>query len=257
MKPLNHLGALALAVALTACQADGTSPDDALDRTLDRDLALQTADQAAEDIELMGAPGGSLGFGLAAAPGDDFHAPFRCGTHDRGHLTVVRTCTFEDATGATQPGYDPVTTESASIHVEVSGSVSRDSWSAEVERVRDLIVTGLAGQETTRTWNGTGSGSASRERHSDRGNREYRTEGEFTIADVVVPVPRRDDGWPLSGSITWQVTVTIVGGPHDGATRTRTVTITFNGTGHVPITVNGRTFTFDLEHRRIEREDDD
>ena len=111
------------------------------------------------------------------------------------------------------------------------------------------MATGLAGQETTRTWNGTGTGTATRERHNDNGSREYQVTGELTITNVVVPVPRGQDGWPISGTITRHATITVVGGPNDGTTRERTVIITFNGTRLVPIQVNENHFTFDLETR--------
>jgi hypothetical protein len=116
-------------------------------------------------------------------------------------------------------------------------------------------VSGLAGQETTRTWNGTGSGESSRERHTDDGDREYRVTGSTTITAVVIPVPRSDDTWPTSGTITRNAKVTIVGGPRDGTVRERTVTITFNGTRFVPVKVNDTTFTFDLKTRRIVQDD--
>ncbi|MBL8986551.1 MAG: hypothetical protein JNJ80_09775 [Gemmatimonadetes bacterium] len=255
MKTLTRIGVLGLVAALAACNQDGTDPSNQLlDLTMDRDLAVQTADAAAEDVELMGGAGGPLGLGFAAAAAED-DVPFRCGTHQRNNLTVVRTCTFKDAAGATQAVYHPLTTASATIHAEINGSVTREHWSAEVSRVRDLVVSGLAGQETTRTWNGTGSGESTRERHTENGNREYQVEGAVTITAVVVPVPRTDDTWPLSGTISRQAKVTVVGGPNDGTVRERTVTITFNGTRLVPITVNGKSFTFDLRTRRIVRDD--
>ena len=48
-----------------------------------------------------------------------------------------------------------------------------------------------------------------------------------------------------------RVTLTVVGGSNDGKTRQRTVTITFNGTQLVPLTVNEKSFTFDLKTRKI------
>ncbi len=254
MRTLTRIGALGLVAALAACNAESTDPNtQVLDLTMDRDLALQTADAAAEDVEMMGGAGGPLGLGFAAAAADD-DVPFRCGTHQRNNLTVVRTCTFKDAAGATQASYHPLNTASAAVHAVITGSVTREHWSAEVSRVRNLTVTGLAGQETTRTWNGTGTGTSARERHTENGSREYQVEGAVTITAVVIPVPRADDTWPLSGTIARQATVTVVGGPNDGTVRQRTVTITFNGTQLVPITVNGNSFTFDLKTRRIVRD---
>ncbi|MFN0177814.1 MAG: hypothetical protein ACKVZ0_03375 [Gemmatimonadales bacterium] len=254
-------GALALALtALAGCSTEGTSPDftPAQARILNRDVALVAADGASQDVELMGGPGGSFGMGLAPglAAADEQDAPFRCGTHTRDDLTVTRTCTFKDAAGATQNEYNPLTTASVVVHAEIEGTITRPNWTATVDRIRDLTVSGLAGTETQRTWNGTGSGTSTRSRHSEGGEeRQYDVTATGTMTNVVVPVPRRPDGWPLSGTIARQVTVKITGGPRDGQTVTRSVTITFNGTQFVPIKVNENTFTFDLKIRRIVRDD--
>ncbi len=69
------------------------------------------------------------------------------------------------------------------------------------------------------------------------------------IEDVVHPVPRTDDAWPLSGTITRNVTVNIVNGPNGDETKTRTVVITFNGTNLPTMTVDGESFEIDLSTR--------
>lgn len=257
MTTTKWIGAGVLLATLAGCNADGTGPDltPAADLALSRDIAVQAGEATSEDVELMGGPVGLFGFGFAVAADD--HGPFRCnGSHSRQNLTVVRTCTFKDAAGATQSEYDPRTTASATVHVEVSGEISRDSWSASLERVRDLTVSGLAGAETSRTWNGTGSTVASRSRHNDEGEtRTFDLTSNGTITNVLVNLPRNENRWPVSGTISRQVTVTITGGKHDGKVISRTATITFNGTQFVPIVVNDQTFTFDLRTRRIVRDD--
>jgi hypothetical protein len=69
------------------------------------------------------------------------------------------------------------------------------------------------------------------------------------VTDVVVPVPRGADRFPISGSISHSCTVTFVGGPKDGQTITRTATVTFNGSETATLTVNGRIFDLDLKTR--------
>jgi hypothetical protein len=71
-----------------------------------------------------------------------------------------------------------------------------------------------------------------------------------TVTAVVIPVPR-GSGWPISGTITREITVQIVTGLDDTKTRERTVTIEFNGTQFVPITINGETCTLDLKLREV------
>lgn len=238
-----RLGAMGLGLALAAC-SNGTGPT-ADESLLNQDVATVTGEVAAQDVELMRGPGGLLGFHLTADP-----ARFECASHDWGPLTITRTCTFLDAAGHEQPAYDPVTTASVHVHVEVSVSVDRDHWSGSIQRTRDFTVSGLEGQETSITWNGTGSGAVTRVRETRDGEtRQFDLTQSVTVTDVVIPVPRSENSWPLSGTITSSVTVTFTGGPRDGTVRQRDVTITFNGTSVVKVTVNGETFDFDLASR--------
>ena len=235
------MGALAAAL-LTACASDTTtSVATPAQEQLTLDVASVSADAAATDVELMRGPGnGPFGLGLLARNGH-----FECDAADRPNLTITRTCTYKDAAGATQAAYDSLTTASVAMHVVVEGDVARDKWSATVRRVRDLVVTGLAGRETQATWNATGSGTATRVRVTDSTTRTYEIASTGTITNVVLPVPRTAASWPLSGIITKHV---VVKGA-DGTTVERTVTITFNGTQFATVTVNGESFQFDLSQR--------
>jgi hypothetical protein len=113
-----------------------------------------------------------------------------------------------------------------------------------------MTATGLAGLETQRTWNGTGASHLIRSRHTDGGaERSYDLECATTLTNVVVPVPRGDEHFPLSGSIAIQCTITFVGGPRDGQTVERTMTITFNGTQTATATVGDKTFDINLKTR--------
>lgn len=241
---------LALALGAIACNGQGTGPSIVADPRLDRDVALTAGDGAAQDLVLMGASGGNFGPGLAP-PAAAVAGPFGCGTIEMEHLIVSRTCTFKDANGATQQSYDPKTTASIAIHFHLAGEITRDDWTAEVDRTRDLVVSGLLGVETTRTWNGTGNGTATRTKHSDGEQRQYDITSTLTVTNVVVEIPRITNPWPLSGTISKHLVIKVIGGPNDGKTFDRTVTITFNGTQLVPIQVNGKTFTFDLKTRKI------
>lgn len=219
---------------------------------LDRDVALFAADAAGQDVEVMRGPGGRFGLGLGADPGS-----FECGTVERNGMTVTRTCVFFDKDGAFDEdglplAYDPVATESVMVHVEMTGSVDRGDWgSSSVNRVRDVTVTGLAGTETSATWNGSGSGTMSRI-HQTRDGDEMQMDMSSTeaVRDVIIPVPRTQTSWPLGGTISKSVSVTITGGPRDGTTHERDVTIRFDGTQYATVTVGGETFTVDLANRQ-------
>lgn len=245
MTPTARLAVAAGVVLLAACSRDGLDPTN-LTPQFDRDIALFAADAAGQDVEVMRGPGGKFGMGLLAHPGS-----FECDDVEHDGLTLTRTCTFYDASGAVQTEYDPESTASVVIHAELSGSVDRMEWSATVDRVRDVEITGLAGDETELVWNGTGSGTMSRIRQSsDGGEMQMSMSSTETATNVTVPVPRTEDGWPLSGTITKTVTMTVTGGPRDGTTHSRDVTITFDGSQYAEVTLNGETFTVDLAERR-------
>ena len=226
--------ALALALVAGAC-SDATEPD-ALDSAITYDMAVLAGDATLEDVALWSMP---LGFGPVPAPG----AP---GGHD---LSGTREVTFYDATGAEQTAYDALTTDVMHILHDVEGDVTRDGWTVHIERQRDKTVSGLAGTETHRKWNGTGSEHVSRSGFTLQGEeRSYDAVGEFTYTDVVVPIPGTVPRYPLSGTITREMTVTLTG-PNGTRTRTVDVVITFDGTSTATAVVNGVTRQIDLTAR--------
>ena len=226
--------------ALAACN-DAVSPDE-LNTAIDDDVALVAADAAIEDVQQMifgigqGAPG--MAAAAAAVP-----------------RNFTRTVTFLDAAGLPQDAFNALTTASIEIHVEMDGAVERDGWTATVSRVRDMVVSGLEGEETERTWNGTGTGTTTRSQHTDTAGetRSYGMVSEALIENVVVGLPRAENPWPLSGTITRTVTITITNGPNGDEVRTRTVVLTFNGTQFVTLIVGDQTYEVDLGARETDR----
>ena len=242
-KRLRHALTLGAIAALWACDDPGTAPDALDDEILARDVALLAADAAAEDLAAMAEPffGGAFG-----VPGDS-------------KMELVRSRTVEhfDASGELQDGYDPLTTAAIHLVLEVAGSTERMDMEMSLARSRDLWVTGLEGEETVRTANGSGIESRSRARMSDEyGDRSYAMSGTTQIQDVVHGVPRDQFPWPLSGTITRVVEVEKTGGPGGDRSFTRTVVITFNGESVVTMTVDGEPFELDLgrtDRRRVRR----
>lgn len=231
MHGLVALSVIALAACSDTAGPDGT--DSQLESLLTLDVAMVSADALIEDLaELQLAFGGGLG-GAFAAP-----------------LDRVRTVTYYDADGNEQEAYDEVTTASVHILSEISGEMARESWSGTISRTRDITVTGLEGDEASRTANGTGSSAVFRSSHSDEnGDRSYDMSGTSVITDIVQSVPREENSYPLSGTITRDMTVVIVNGPDGDETRTRHVVITFNGTQFATMTVDGESFEVDLSTR--------
>lgn len=244
---------LMAAVAASGCE-DSTGPE-ALDLgDLDLDVAVMAAEATLDDVQSMtlatwgiGGPSGAAAAGPehqggGMAPGDD--------------ISRTRTVTYYDALGAVMETFDDLLTASLRIVIETEGSVSRDHWSATIDRDRDMTATGLLGEEIQRTWNGVGSSDVSRSRHSDEyGDREYEMESDSQIDDVVVGVPRSEFPYPLSGTITRHVVINITNGPNGDETRERTVVITFDGDNTATMRVGDEEFEIDLDDRQGRRPD--
>ena len=250
---------LSCLVIAAACSDSATTEPGANQAFLTADLATASADAVGEEIEMMGGPGGRFNIGLFGAFSGPFGAfaarDLGCRSLNNPALQVVRTCTFQDANGAVQDTYDPLTTAQARIQTSVSAERSRENFEASFTRTTDHTASGLAGTETTRTWNGTGTEIVTNSRHTEaQGTRAYTLSTNTSTNNVVVPVGQQP-GWPLSGSITRVITGEITAGPNAGQTFSRTVTVTFNGTSTVTMTVGDETFTVDLQNRRANRRD--
>lgn len=247
MKTRIRAAALVALVAVAACDEAGTEPQ-ADDSVLNDDVALLAADAVQEDLDVMSSmlPAGVFGSPAASTVLD---------------FSRSRTIEYFDADGVEQESYDAL--ETASIHslLELSGSITRDGLEVSLDRTRDMWVTGLEGEETERTFNGTGSQDKSRMRVLDNeAVRTYDMSGTLLVTDVVRGVPRSENPWPLSGTITRNMTIEIVNGPDGDKTITRVVTITFNGTQFVTMMVNDVEYEIDLSkrgHDRIRRRSHD
>lgn len=151
--------------------------------------------------------------------------------------------------GIRQAAYDPLTTDVIRIVHEILGTATRENWRARVHRVRNWEVSGLAGTERYRTWNGSGSEEVSREATLADGVRSYEAVGAMTYRDVVVPV-FGTERYPVSGRVTRESTVR-VSGPRGERTRTVRIAITFDGDSSATALINGETVEIDLKTGRI------
>lgn len=260
-----------LFVAAAACSsADTTSSSIAGDATITADVAAAAADGMAEDVDVFTGMDGGIGNVSAAMNSDNsgtayMFGPggfrpgltgctfaggtFSCPATTKNGLAVVRTITLLDASGATESAFDSLLTASIHVVADISGDRTHGTWSGTVARHRDFTITGLAGTETSRTINGTGSENVSASRvNKNDSTRSYTLTGSSTVTNVVMPVRSADggNGWPTSGTISRTFTVTVTSGPNTGKTTTRAVVITFNGTSTPTGTVNGTPFTIDL-----------
>ena len=247
-----HIPAMFIAagVGLTGCDATDPSGD-----LLNYDAAVVAADGALEDLEMMHGPRlGLSGVVFPALIGGRPDCPktqdvFLCDPVERAGIEYTRAITYRDVSGQAQDAYDEATTNSIDYLISVQGERGREGWSASIDRTRDFGVTGLLDGGGAVTWNGTMTGTVTRSRHFDEGEaRNYEIQSNGSVIDVVVPFPREDDSWPLSGTITRSLTITRSNGD-DSETREKFVLITFNGTSEVEVTVDGETFILDLTRR--------
>jgi hypothetical protein len=261
------------AAAACSSSTDSTTSTTAEDAVVTADVAALAADGAAEDVDVMSGMDGSIGniassinadnSGVAYFSGPGGFRPgltgctfaggvFTCPAALKNGLSVSRTVSFLDASGATESGYDSLLTASIHITADISGDRTHGAWTATVSRHRDFTISGLAGTETSRTIDGTGNENVSNSRVAKNDSvRTYTVVGSSVVASVVLPVRSSDggNGWPASGTITRTFTITVTSGPNSGKTETRTVVITFNGTSTPTGTVNGVPFTIDLTAR--------
>lgn len=241
---------MAGSIAFAGC-GESTSPD-LLDQALTLNAAIVAADATLEDLNLartpfafgpQGAPEPGIGPGPMGEPGG--HRGIG------GALSGTRSVTFYDAEGHTQDAYDPSTTASIHFLLEVGGEVARAGWSGTLSRIRDMTVSGLELEETTRIFNGSGTEAIGRSRTLDDGTEaSFDMAGTFTYSALEVPIPGSEDRYPLSGTVTRSMSVTVVNGPNGDVTRNVNVVVTFNGTSTATAVVNGESYEIDLDTRR-------
>ncbi len=261
MRHIRLIATTALAVLTASACQDSSGPSEAID-PLTRDVAVVAGDAAFEDVGVIytqigafGIPTGDIGRIGGWRNDCAFDAPsgrFVCPTLTRENMTMSRSYAFMDGNGQAQSAYDGTTTASANFRSTMSGAIGRDNWSATISRERDMTVSGLEGAETQHTINGVGSNTESRSRHTDDGVRTYTMTSVATFTNVVIPFPRSRGAWPLSGTITREVSATR-DGDQASQSRQRTATLTFNGTRFATLVVGDRTFTVDLASGRTVR----
>ena len=247
----NGVGAVLVgALAMAGCES-ATDPND----TLAVALAEQAAVDAQVDTDHMRAPGvPGLRFPRFIPGVDDKpDCPLQDGvyvcTRERFGITTTHEVTFFDANGGTQVAFDDVTTAAVRIVSETSGGPMNDRVTSTVARTRDMTVSGLLGEETTRIWNGTSAGQSTRTRLTGESAGETMSmESSSIVTDVEIPLPGAENSWPLSGTV--QTTLTVTGGRMEG---THSARVTFDGTQFATVEMDGEVFTVDLTTRRGRR----
>jgi hypothetical protein len=283
MKRILIGGGIVSALVLSACSgSDVSSPSSLQLSSADtlQAVVLSAGDATAEDVNVMTASDASMdastpaydliqssrpSFSTTATEADSVRyafwafaggctyssatARFTCPDIVKNGLTLSRSAAFTDANGAAMSRYNDTTTASSNFQVAVNGVHPTLLGTDTISRIRTMTATGLLGHETSRTWNGTGNRSDGGYANDTERTGTYHTTDATTFTNVVVNLPRSANPWPMSGTVTRQIagTGTVV---KNGVTRTFTVskivTITFNGTRLVPMSIGGVAFTLDL-----------
>jgi hypothetical protein len=257
-------------IGVAAC-SDGTGPQQAqdplLDELVDQEILSVVADGVSQDLDLIRAFGpGMIGGPLMHPGGPTDGSPGSCTFDGTSHvcsrgtmdaLEMSRSVTFFDAAGDPMESYHPELTDSIRFVFDLEGSREgfRDETSilATIDRHQEKTVSGLLNTETTREWNGEGTDETYREITNPLGEQfTFKLEATTQAEQVIMPVPDGTDEmrWPLSGTISKQVTVAVTRFNGDTVNRERNVVIEFNGTNIVTILINGEPTEVDLAQRR-------
>ena len=163
-----------------------------------------------------------------------------CPTVTRRGLTITRSFSYLDASGAVEQAFDTAKTNTVNARTIVTGTrVHHDGAdTSTVSSKSDIIVAGLASGSAQRTVNGTAGGTENTVGTNEDGVHfsATRMAGD-TATGVVIPIQNGRPTYPTAGTIvrSMQATVTL-----DGQTPTmssRREVITFDGTSTAQITV--------------------
>lgn len=179
-----------------------------------------------------------------------------CATVTQDGLTINRSFSFLDASGAVQQAFDTATTNTVNVKKSVSGTVTHhETVTSTVNGSSDLTVAGLASGSTQRTVNGTSAGT-----DATTGTRNgvaftgSRLAGDTTTG-LVIPIQNGHPTYPTAGTIVRRMTATVTVSGQTPSTSSRREVITFDGsaTAKVVITHDGVTknCTKPLPHGRL------
>jgi hypothetical protein len=240
-----HSIAAAMLLGAAAC-ADLGGPEVLTDDVVSEDMAISSGEAVASAVgELIG---NEVFSGLAgAAPAGAPAAP------EEIEISRSRTCYDED--GNEQQQCNNLTTASIRIQWTVDGTKETQHLSASIHHTHDATISGLLGEETSRTHNGIGTSDDTVTITRENLTKTVAESSVDSVRNVVFNLPRSTNPWPVSGSIVRNVSATItVSGPRE-ETRTvsRRIEVTFppDSQGNVSIQVGDVTCTLNLVTRAV------
>jgi len=239
-------GALVVAalVGVAAC-SDLTQPEGLTDLDVAQDLALSSGDAVVGDV--LDLIGNEVFGGLGAPVAGARESP--------AELVVTRSRTCYDGSGNVQTECNRLTTASMRIQWTVDGTRQTDNFTAAIHHARDATISGLLGEETSRTHNAVGTSDDTTSFQREGLNKNVAESSADSVRNVVFNLPHATNPWPVSGSIVRHVnaTITITGPRTETRTVSRRVEVTFppDAQGNVPIKIGDVTCTLNLVTRKV------
>jgi len=171
-----------------------------------------------------------------------------CPALTRRGLTINRSFSYLDASGAVQQKFDETTTNTVNAQTAVSGTrVHHDGRdTSTVNSKSDITVAGLASGSTQRTINGSAGGTESTVGKTKDGVHftAQRTAGD-TVTGVVIPLKDGRPTFPTAGTIvrSMQATVTLDGQTPTTSSRREVIKFDGSNTAQITVTQDGVTKT--------------
>jgi len=212
---------------------------------------------------------GGIGFGRGIGRGpfgdidEDDNCAFstttnrvECAAVTHGGLTVNRSLSFLDASGAVEQSFDTALTNTVNVRTSVSGTrTHHQTATSTVNSSSDFTVTGLASGSTQRTVNGKAAGTETTAGTKDSvAFTATRIAGDTTTG-LVIPIQNDHPTYPIAGTVIRAMQATVTPATGTASTSSRREVITYDGsaTAKVVITQDGVTknCTKPLPHGRL------
>jgi len=235
--------ALGAAVCGMVACSDSTTAPLVSDTELLQDVASSSGDVIASEIGYLESSETDAGLASSSAPA--------AAEGSSGEIVRDRSHTCYDADDVAQAECNDTTTAKVVFHFEVDGSRSGTFFSAATHRVRDGVISGLLGHETSRTHDAVGTALDSLTFTTSAGSRSSVESAVDSVRALVFDLPHSTNPWPVSGMIVRNLsgTLTVAGTNRNGTlTYTRRVEVDFpaDAEGNVTLHVNANTCNLNL-----------
>ena len=265
--------AIAALVGALACSTDSsTSPSQTVaDSEIDQSVASDVGESFADVVDQYGEnesfeadlSGGSSTFDVAAegagtqsrtvtCGGPDGDGWFSCIAYTERGLTITRQVRFWSG-GSLALGWNPATTDSVNHRWTRTGTVNSVVKPGKVRTLDDADTASMVVQRGTPThhvWNGAGARIDSSTYTVNGITRHFAYTAHDTAAALTFTMPRSENPYPASGSISRDLELHFTAGGFD-KTITRSAKITFNGSSVAELQVGELTCDLDLVTRVV------